>query len=121
MNETKTVKITIELDESNLNDRAIIEFIETETNKMKKVDVKAVPINKSDLVRILISKPTKTHEKKVKEAFLRTFGEADKLHAIYTGYNKSIDENLTLADFSLNHLGGIKNRERRGFIDAYLQ
>ena len=120
MEPSKNIKITVELDPTSLYDKSIIEFIEDEVAKMKRVKVDTSPLKKSDILRLLISEPTKAHEKKSKEAFLATFSEADKLHAIYTGYMKDKEVDINLADFSLNHLSNIKAKDRKIFMDNYL-
>jgi hypothetical protein len=120
METNKNIKIIVEFDPTSQHDTNIIKFIDDELAKMKSIKVDAAPLKKSDILRMLISEPTKVHEKKVKDAFLATFSEADKLNAIYKSYIKNREVDIDLADFSLNHLGNIKEKDRKIFIDNFL-
>ena len=116
----KTMKITLEFNPTSARDQRIIAFINEETQKMKQAKL-GLALAKAEIVKSLLSEPTKLHRKKVKESFLLSFNEEDKLNAIYKEYIKERDEEISLADFSLNHLGNIKIKERKSLISKHLQ
>lgn len=120
METIKKEKITLELDPTQPKDLEIIKFLEKATDSMKKNKFGS-PVSKSEVLKALLSTPTKKTSEIINRAFINGFTEADKLNAILASYNRINNLDISLADFSLNYLGNLKNKERQKLIKQSLQ
>lgn len=112
------MKITIELKNEDEQDKKIINFITDHLKSMKEIDSKQA-LSQDSILRHLINKPTELHKEKLRKSFLANISEETRLDLIYKSYKRDKSLNISLADFSLNHLTQIKKQQRVNYLNSY--
>lgn len=110
------MKITIELNKENQHDKVLIDFLEEQGNTMKKFSQKQA-LQQGEILRQLITKPTESSKQKIKKVFISALSEEAKLNAIHKSYSIKNKLDISLADFSLNHLSNIKPLQRSKYLN----
>ena len=115
----KLVTVSFKLDPMNQYDKEIIDYIESVRASQKNKEI-GKALSKEDIVRTLISKPTKKSKAEVRDRFLATLNDDDMFQAFYRAYKEKNNVEISIPQFAMNVIGKIGEREKKQYINNYL-
>ena len=73
------------------------------------------------MIKLHLSRPTKKTREDIKLAYMKSLTIEDKFKALYEGFKKiESEDQISQAEFSMNHLQKISSRRQAQIIKEYI-